>query len=179
MSVPAVTRDAAMSRCGAYRYALWRTWDESRPRVLFVALNPSTADHRSDDPTIRRCLGFARDWGFGSLAVANLFAFRTPEPRLLRLAAAPIGPRNDRWLSRLATDAQLTIVAWGGQGDFRGRAALVALRLHDCHCLGVTRAGAPRHPLYVRRNVQPQPYSWSTPEPVRTARVWSASHPPS
>lgn len=166
-----------MSRCGAYRYALWREWDDSRPRVLFVALNPSTADHRRDDPTIRRCLGFARDWGFGSLAVANLFAFRTPEPRLLRLAAEPIGPRNDRWLTRLSTDAQLTIVAWGSQGDFLARAGRVALRLHDCHCLGTTRTGAPRHPLYVRRDVRPQPYSWSKRVPYGAGNDRSAPHP--
>jgi hypothetical protein len=150
-----VIRRAAFSRCGRYRYALWREWDPGGPAVLFVALNPPTADHRRDDPTVRRCIQFARDWGFGSLAVANLFAYRTLEPRLLRRVNDPIGPANDRWLSRLVGQAELVVAAWGALGDYRGRAAAVAPRLGSLHCLGLTKSGAPRHPLYVRRGVRP------------------------
>jgi hypothetical protein len=148
-------RDAAFSRCGTYRYALWRDWDEGAPTVLFIALNPSTADHRRDDPTIRRCMGFARDWGFGRLVVANLFAYRTSEPARLRLADAPIGPRNDRWLGRLASDASLVLAAWGIHGDYLDRAEQVRSRLPGLHCLGTTMGGSPRHPLYVRRDARP------------------------
>jgi hypothetical protein len=159
MAEPSVVlRRAAFSRCGAYRYALWRTWDETRPAVLFVALNPSTADHRRDDPTIRRCIGFARSWGYGGLLVANLFAYRTPHPRILRAAPDPVGPRNDRWISRLAREAAFVVAAWGADGDFRGRADEVLHRVRDCQCLGLTSAGAPRHPLYVRKDVLHQPF---------------------
>ena len=152
-------RRAAFSRCGTYRYALWRRWDESRPHVLFVALNPSTADDRKDDPTIRRCIGFARDWGYGGLAVANLFAFRATLPAVLREARAPVGPRNDRWLARLAGETGLVVAAWGAYGRLADRAAEVAPWLGDCHCLGLTAGGAPRHPLYVRRDAPLLPYS--------------------
>jgi hypothetical protein len=152
-------RRAAFSRCGSYRYALWREWDETRPTVLFVALNPSTADHERDDPTIRRCIRFARDWEFGALVVANLFAFRTPFPKLLRAARDPVGPRNDRWINRLADDAGLVVAAWGAHGDYLARASRVAERIGDCHALGLTASGAPRHPLYVRADVRPRPFS--------------------
>ena len=151
-------RRAAFSRCGAYRYALWREWDDRGPTVLFIALNPSTADHRRDDPTIRRCIRFARDWGFGRLVVANLFAYRTPEPALLRIAESPVGPRNDRWLARLAADASLVLAAWGTHGDYLGRADRVRSRLQALHCLGTTKGGLPRHPLYVRHDVCPVPF---------------------
>jgi len=79
-----VKGSASISRDGRYRYALRRVWDPRNPSVLFIGLNPSTADHQQDDPTIRRCIRFARDWGFGELIAANLFAFRTKSPRLLR-----------------------------------------------------------------------------------------------
>ena len=151
-------RRAAFSRCGSYRYALWREWDDAAPMLLIVALNPSSADHRRDDPTIRRCMRFARDWGFGRLAVANLFAYRTPAPLLLRASSAPVGPRNDRWLARLTADASLVLAAWGAHGDYLGRADRVRTRLGTLHCLGVTKDGHPRHPLYVRHDVRPRPY---------------------
>src|ERR687886_2684884 len=146
LEVTRMIRRAAFSRCGRYRYALWREWGPGRSTVLFVALNPSTADHRRDDPTVRRCIRFARDWGFGSIALANLFAYRTPEPRLLRRVDDPVGPANDRWLSRLVREAELVVAAWGARGDHRGRAAAVAPCLGRLHCLGLTQGGAPRHP---------------------------------
>lgn len=152
-------RRAALSRCARYRYALWREWEHGAGTVLFIGLNPSTADHRRDDPTIRRCIGFARAWGFQRLAVANLFAYRTPHPAILRQAAAPLGPRNDRWLSKLAGEAQLVIAAWGAGGCFRARDADVLERLGPMHCLGLTRDGRPRHPLYVRAATAPVPFA--------------------
>jgi hypothetical protein len=157
LEVTWMIRRAAFSRCGRYRYALWREWNPSGPTVLVVALNPSTADHRRDDPTIRRCIQFAKDWGFGRLTVANLFAYRTPEPRLLCRVDDPVGPANDDWLSRLAREAEFVVAAWGARGDHRGRAAAVAPCLGRLHCLGLTQGGAPRHPLYVRGDVRPVP----------------------
>ena len=90
-----IVQSADFSACGTYRYALRRIWLPAAPQVLFIGLNPSTADEKSDDPTIRRCLGFARSWGYGGLIVANLFAYRATAPSALREARDPIGPLND------------------------------------------------------------------------------------
>lgn len=146
---PRTRGDAVFSRCRAYRYALWREWDPALPTVLFIGLNPSTADHRRDDPTIRRCIGFAKAWGYGGLAVGNLFAYRTPHPRVLKRAAAPIGRVNDRWLRRLAAEAELVVACWGVHGAHHDRATTVLGYLPPAKCLGTTKGGAPRHPLYL------------------------------
>jgi hypothetical protein len=139
---------------GSYRYRLWRSFPEARgdARVLFVMLNPSTADGATDDPTLRRCLGFARRWGFARLDVCNLFAFRSTDPAALRTMRDPVGPRNDRILRAAAARAHLTIVAWGNGGQLHQRGAYVASSLLaeiPLYCLGRTRGGEPRHPLYV------------------------------
>jgi hypothetical protein len=124
--------------------------------VLFVGLNPSTADAHRDDATIRRCTRFARDWGFGQLIVANLFAFRTPSPRTLRRVYAPVGPDNDRWLRRLACEADVTVAAWGNHGMLLHRDQEVLELLEDPRCLEMTKRGCPRHPLYVRASARPR-----------------------
>lgn len=139
---------AEISACRRYRYALRRKW-ASGPQVLFVMLNPSVADGSVDDPTIRRCIGFARAWGFGSLAVGNLFALRTPDPRVLKRSRSPVGPENDARLRELQDSAALVIAAWGNHGAFRGRSSEVRGFLRAPHVLGLTRLGEPRHPLYV------------------------------
>jgi len=143
-----VKTDALISRCGTYRYALWRRWNQG-PQVLFVMLNPSTADHRNDDQTIRRCIGYAMSWGFGAVAVGNLFAFRTPSPIVLRQAARPVGRANDRWLQRLAADSTRVIAAWGNHGSLMGRDERVCALLGPLYVLSLTQQGQPRHPLYV------------------------------
>jgi hypothetical protein len=148
-------RDAIFSPCGQYRYVLRRSWARHLPTVLFIALNPSTADHRVDDPTIRRCIGFAKSWGFGRLAVGNLFAYRSTDPKRLRIADDPVGPMNDRWLTTLASRAELTVAAWGVHGSLHGRADAVVSRLTGLHHLGITRHGHPRHPLYLPSDVMP------------------------
>lgn len=156
-------RGARFDSTAMYRYTLWRTWDASLPRVAFVMLNPSTADHRVDDPTIRRCIGFARDWGYGSLVVVNLFAFRTPSPRQLGRAADPIGPDNDRHLWAARRRAHATIVAWGVHGAMHGRdrhvLELLGRSRRPILCLGLTDRGHPRHPLYLRRTTRLIPWS--------------------
>ena len=100
---------------------------------------------------------FARDWGFGQLIVANLFAFRTSSPRLLRRARAPIGRHNDRWIRELGTEAHTTIVAWGNEGGFLERDSQVLALLRDPHCLEITKRGHPKHPLYVKASARIQP----------------------
>jgi hypothetical protein len=149
--------DACFSRCGTYRYALWRRW-AAGPQVLFVMLNPSTADKQRDDPTIRRCIGFAARWGYGAVAVGNLFAFRTPSPDVLRQAAHPVGRANDRWLERLAAESSRLIAAWGNEGALLGRDAQVRELLGPLYALALTRRGQPRHPLYLPGRAEPVPW---------------------
>jgi hypothetical protein len=153
-------RRTLFSPCRTYRYTLWRQLDASRAGfALFIGLNPSTADEQTDDPTIRRCKDFARRWGFGAVCVANLFAFRATRPADLKAAPAPVGPDNDRWLVRLARTADLVIAAWGMHGSFAGRDLKVAGLLDNpLVCLGLTRGGHPRHPLYLRRTTMPTPW---------------------
>jgi hypothetical protein len=147
---------AVFSRDGRYRYALRRVWDDGKPAVLFVGLNPSTADAHRDDATIRRCARFARDWGFGQLLVGNLFAFRTSSPRTLRGTRAPVGPNNDRWLRRLTSEADVTVAAWGNSGVLLDRDREVLELLEDPRCLEMTKRGCPKHPLYVRASARPR-----------------------
>jgi hypothetical protein len=142
-----------------YRYRLSRTWDPSGPTVAFVMLNPSTADADVLDPTVRRCVGFALAWGFGSLEVVNLFAFRATDPRDLVRADAPVGPANDRAILDATSTADRVVVAWGARGVHQGRAADVVGLLDTAPVrplsLGTTRDGHPRHPLYVPADCRP------------------------
>lgn len=148
-------RSAEFSTCGTYRYALRRTWLTTAAQVLFIGLNPSTADEKSDDPTIRRCLGYARSWGYGSLTVANLFAYRATDPADLRAASDPIGPLNDQWIVDLASKADLVVAAWGNHGRFAQRWKDIVVKLDEIYCLDLTKQGQPRHPLYAKKNLVP------------------------
>lgn len=150
-----VRGSAVLSPCEQYRYVLEREWDAGLPVVLFIALNPSTADAANDDATVRRCIGFARTWGFGKLVIANLFALRSSDPSVLVGHVDPIGPGNDEWLVRLSSSYDLTIAAWGVHGVVRDRAAEVLPKLRDPHHLGLTLAGHPRHPLYLPATTMP------------------------
>lgn len=150
------------SPCGAYidpsqryRYTLWRTWQPDLPTVVFVMLNPSTADASCVDPTIRRCLNLAHSWGFGRLEVVNLFAFRTPYPRELRRVKSPVGKHNDEFLLDATQRADAVVLAWGNQGGWlqRDQAVLNLLQPNGrFFCLGKTQSNQPRHPLYSKRD---------------------------
>jgi hypothetical protein len=148
---------ATLSDDGIYRYDLSRRWADG-PRALWVMLNPSTADARQDDPTIRRCIAFSKREGCGSLTVVNLYAFRSTDPKALLTAKAPIGPENTSTIRRWLADPSTSVVvaAWGAwwqsQRDHPARLnveALVAETQHRLVCLGTTKKGDPRHPLYV------------------------------
>ena len=144
---------ATLSSCDMYRYALRRRWS-SGPAILFLMLNPSTADAHQDDPTITRCISFAQRWGYGSLAVGNLFAFRATFPLTLMRCSEPIGPENDHWLTALASEADTLVAAWGNHGRLLGRSLEVSAMLPSLMCLGLTRRGEPRHPLYLPRSTE-------------------------
>ena len=133
-----------------YRYLLWRTWQQSGPLLLFVGLNPSTADENINDPTIRRCIGFAREHSARGVLVSNLFAFRATKPRDLFAAPEPVGPDTDEWLGAAHRLATHTVACWGVHGKFRGRSNDAIAMLDQLLCLGTTKAGEPRHPLYLK-----------------------------
>ena len=128
---------------------------------MFVMLNPSTADDANDDPTIRRCIAFAQQWGYRELTVVNLFALRATRPRdLLRHGEQAIGERNDEVL-RLVTghpDTSMVVAAWGNHGDHLKRAAAVLPIIAPVKALRTTKRGCPEHPLYVPKSARPSPY---------------------
>lgn len=151
---------AVISDDGQYRYRLWRTWDVAKPTVAFVMLNPSTADATEDDPTIRRCIGYAREWGYGRLVVGNLFAVRETDPANLYDYFDPVGPENDRHLQEIAEEAEKMIAAWGVNGSLGDRAKEVVQELEaDLHALDTTKDGHPVHPLYQPSDAEPEPWN--------------------
>lgn len=158
-------RSATLSPCRTYRYALWRRWD-SGPYAMFIGLNPSTADETQDDPTIRRCVGFAKAWGYSALCMTNLFAWRATNPADMKSAAEPIGWENDQVLQRLASDAGIVIAAWGAHGVFKQRDEVVKRALPSLHYLRLTKGGHPGHPLYLPADLQPRAWAqrWTTPD---------------
>ena len=152
-----IKSDAVLSEDRVYRYALWRIWNEDRPLVMFVGLNPSTADETNDDPTLRRCMGFAESWGYGGVIMANIFAYRATDPKIMKQTEAPIGPENDEWLRKLSQEAGLVIGAWGNHGAFKQRGSDVADMLPNLHYLKMNKSGHPAHPLYLQANLKPIP----------------------
>ena len=146
---------AKLSRCRQYRYALWRTRDETKPYVMFIGLNPSTADETTDDPTLIRCMNFAKAWGYGGVCMANLFAYRATDPGDMKAAENPVGSQNNKWLKLLAKDAGLVVAAWGNDGSYLNRSDYVKKRLPLLYCLKMNKSGEPAHPLYQRADVLP------------------------
>lgn len=160
-SLPAI-RGAVLSVCGTYRYRLWRHWapsdDGPHDAINFIMLNPSTADAEQDDATIRRCIGYARRWNYGGIVVTNLFALRATDPRQLRKAADPVGPHNDEHLYHAAHSCDGIVCAWGRHGSLYGRDQQVRRLLSGRRLayLDLCKDGAPKHPLYLPLNLEPQ-----------------------
>jgi hypothetical protein len=160
------TRGAAFSPCKRYRYRLWRQWAPPGRIVLFVMLNPSIAGATLDDATIRRCLGFAKRWGYARLEVCNLFGWRATDPKRLLTADDPVGNANDVHLVAAAVAADLIIAAWGASlvpatHAFRADQVLQLLA-RPVHCLGLTKESHPVHPLRQPAHLNPVPF-WSPP----------------
>lgn len=153
---------ASFSPCKRYRYHLWRHVSRDRDaagRCTFVMLNPSTADDTQDDPTIRRCIGFARAWGCEFLDVLNIFALRSTDPRVLYSTDDPVGPDNDSWLARAPHASRIIVAAWGTHGALRGRGEQVRRMLAPTgklHYLRLSKDGNhPGHPLYLPAALKP------------------------
>lgn len=165
-NTPRMDRSAVLSPCERYRYRLGRRWGDAPPAV-FVMLNPSTADADNDDPTIRRCMGFARSWGAGGIVVVNLFARRATDPDVL-VAAHRDGrcggdAENDSHILRAIDGASMVIAAWGAKGSLGQRDRMVIELVRSAgvslSCLRVTKGGYPEHPLYLPGSLTPQPYA--------------------
>jgi hypothetical protein len=140
-----------------HRYRLWRTLGSGTRRIAFIGLNPSVADEERNDPTVSRCIGFAREWGFSRFEMLNAFAFVATDPKDMLAAADPVGPENDEWLRRIAGQVDLVVAAWGTYGTHLGRGEQVrgllgGVRLQH---LGLTKGGHPRHPLRLPAGLRP------------------------
>jgi len=158
---PKIKKKAMISSDGIYRYSLERIWGD--PLIYgdfcqWIMLNPSIADDKIDDPTIRRCVSFAKSWGCDRIRVLNLFAFRSASPKEMKSSTDPIGPKNNYLLETFCQTnmSKMTVLAWGNHGDWMGRDKEVSRMFPNAWCLGKTKQNQPRHPLYVKKSVVPE-----------------------
>ena len=162
-------KHATLSPCGQYRYKLSRLWDHFKPWVCFVGLNPSTADDKVDDPTIRKMIRMTQLWGgYGGIIVVNLFAYRATDPAVIKRVSPTvgiIGPDNDNHIAHAFLQSELTVLCWGAHGDYMDRGKTVIDLLHwtavknevpgDLHSFGLTKNYQPKHPLYLKDSTAP------------------------
>jgi hypothetical protein len=153
-----MTKGAHFSDDRLYRYALWRIWNEYKPLVMFIGLNPSKAHESKDDPTIRRVTRFAYDWGYGGFYMMNLFAFVTPYPRELQQCADPLGD-NDHWLDDISLKCEMIVFVWGAFKAAKVRSQQVEKRFPGAYCIGTNKDGSPGHPLFLPGILKPKPYA--------------------
>lgn len=158
-------KQAVLSEDGKYRYQLSRSWDETKLRVLFIMLNPSTADSSNDDPTIRRCIGFAKSWGYGEMMVGNLFAYRATNPKDLLATENPIGEYNLENLKAMYGKCKTVVCAWGNQGIIDKLAKKhpnyqpLSFVHGELFYLELSKTGTPKHPLYLKKELTPKSFS--------------------
>lgn len=158
-------RSATISECGQYRYQLSRVWDMELPAVCFIMLNPSTADAEKDDNTIKRCIEFARSWGFGSLYVVNLYAYRSRYPQGMLAVHDPKGPDNLKYITSITEKCEKVICAWGNASIvsrleklYPGYLPLKSISAMKLHYLALANDGTPKHPLYLKSTLKPIKY---------------------
>jgi hypothetical protein len=170
-----VRKSATLSPCRQYRYELWRDWSDdaleleeregnnSAKFCMFIGLNPSTADETKDDPTIRKCIGFAKLWGYGALCMTNVFALRETDPKAMMKVESPVGENNQHHLLKNASHAGLVIAAWGKDGKHRNQDLTTAQWLSgigvDLYCLRRNGDGSPGHPLYIPYTAKPEKWT--------------------
>ena len=161
MKKPDVTRGAILSSDKKYRYRLWRAWGPGK-RCVFIMLNPSTADADVDDPTIRRCMGFAQRWGYDGVEVINLFALRSVHPDNLSMSDDPVGPENDEYIKTTIRMYHPIICAWGNHGALNGRSEEVMNIFYTergyTQALHITKKRQPGHPLYLPNEMKPESF---------------------
>jgi hypothetical protein len=157
-----------------WRYTLWRRWkwpdsgtimsgiparnDELNRMVAFIGLNPSTADEFKNDPTVTRCINFAKAWGYDGMIMLNLFAWRDTDPEKMKKATMPVGSRNDGVIQYLVQRVGKTIACWGNHGSYENRSCFVAdlARSIPIDHLGLNKSGQPKHPLYIPASTKPE-----------------------
>ena len=149
---------ADFSKCRKYRYTLWRTWDVSKPKVMFLGLNPSTADEVKNDPTVTRCINYSKRWGYGGMYMMNIFSFRTTYPIELKKATNPIGDKNNFWIKKIYRNVDKCIGAWGNDGEFKNRSEDIFKLIPKLYCLKINSSGQPAHPLYLKSDLKPVLY---------------------
>lgn len=158
------TAGAVFSDCEKYRYRLWRVWDETKPKVCFLMLNPSSATHEVLDPTVTRCKKRAQALGYGGFEVVNIFALRSTDPKALYETDDPAGTKNLEMMADAIRDCDISICAWGTHGNFRGTGKFVRNWIKrsfpgKAHYLKLNSDGSPSHPLYLPYSLQPTRWS--------------------
>ena len=151
-------KSAILSADRKYRYVLTRIWDETKPTVVFIGLNPSTADEEVDDKTIRKCIGYAKRWGYGKLIMVNLFAFRSTDSSMLKRVEDPVGPDNDSYIQKCVSESNLVIACWGNHGKLLNRDKVLMDSLPNLVCLKRNKNGTPHHPLDLSKDLTPMLY---------------------
>jgi len=133
---------------GKYRYTLWREWGHGEGICQFIGLNPSTATDEINDPTVTRCINYAKAWGYTGM-------YRATDPRVMKAHPEPVGSENDHYLSLVAREVDIVVAAWGTHGKFLNRGQQVKRLIQDLHCLRITKDRHPSHPLYLPANLVP------------------------
>lgn len=153
-------KGAIIDETQKYRYLLWRIWDETKPKIVFLMLNGSTADAETNDNTLNKCISYAKSWGFGKLEIVNLFSYRTALPAVLKKAPDPIGPLNEKYILESLKGANMVVVAWGAHGNYKNQNKVVLKLLKSQNVtpfsLGYTKDGNPKHPLYLKADIKPE-----------------------
>jgi hypothetical protein len=150
---------ATFSICRKYRFVLWRIWDDSKPKIMFIGLNPSTANENSDDPTIRRVKNFANSWGYGGVFMLNIFTYVTAYPEELKKCDNPLF-LADKYLNEYAAKTDKIIFAWGSNVEASQRGIEVIHMFPEGYVLDVNKNGSPKHPLYVKGDTIPFKYNY-------------------
>ncbi|QOI90238.1 hypothetical protein QKU58_gp093 [Pyramimonas orientalis virus] len=149
-------KSAVISLDNLYRYQLSRIWDTTKPYIMFVMLNPSTADADVDDPTIRRVVNFCIAWGYGGVYVTNLYAFRSTDPKRLKDIVDPCGPENIQNIQNLINLVDKVVYAWG---NTKKEPEWLKKIVNIPYCIDVSKKNIPKHPLYLRKNLELQIFS--------------------
>jgi hypothetical protein len=149
-------KTAILSSDNIYRYELSRIWDDEKPKILFIMLNPSTADEFVEDPTIRRIVNYAKDWGYGGVYVGNLYAFRSTDPKGLNSAEDPVGPENITHIQTLIGLVDKVVYAWGNE---RKEPEWLKKIVTNPYCIDISKKRIPKHPLYLKKCLTPQLYN--------------------
>ena len=149
-------KSAILSEDRKYRYVLSRIWDETKPKVMIIGLNPSTADETEDDPTIGRCISFSKSWGYGGVYMLNLFAFRATQPKDMFNAQNPIGLENNSYIEIYSKKVDKIVCAWGNHGTYKNRGNEIREKFDKLFYLKLNQTGEPAHPLYLKSELVPK-----------------------